>query len=147
MAERSLPGTLKNLALALLNATLLLLAVCLFLAWQLVQSFADISTQLTETLTGITPLRTDVQVLSAESAALRAELTALRDLERTGTADLSQGALARIAGLEARLTEIADRVDGITSAPETLMIAALDHALDRATGGLTKLADCKAPDT
>ena len=71
---RTLPQTLGQLALALLNATLILLALCLWLGWGAASAVRDVSGDMAMRKEVLTGLRTDLQGLKAEVAALRSDL-------------------------------------------------------------------------
>ena len=71
---RTLPQTLGQLALALLNATLILLALCLWLGWGAASAVRDVSGDMAMRKEVLTGLRDDLQGLTAEVAALRSDL-------------------------------------------------------------------------
>ena len=71
---RTLPQTLGQLALALLNATLILLALCLWLGWGAASAVRDVSGDMAMRKEVLTGLRDDLQGLKAEVAALRSDL-------------------------------------------------------------------------
>jgi type II secretory pathway component PulJ len=66
MAEQGLVPTIRQLALALMNASLLLLALCLWLAWAALSAAERVSTHIKETVQTVTPLREDLAALTAE---------------------------------------------------------------------------------
>jgi hypothetical protein len=116
MAERSLGRSVGNLVLALLNATLILAALCLWLAWGALSAAERVSGQIEEAAQTVLPLRTEIVSLTEEIAATRAELAELRSDGAADRAGLEQ----RIAGVEAELA--AD--------PEVLIDRAVTSAFD-----------------
>ncbi len=146
MAERSFGTTLKDLILALLNATLILIALCLFLAWQAFQSFQGISESFAERLLELAPLRADIQALTAEGTALRTDLQAVRNAAQTGSASVSPGLEARLTSLEERVSETSERVNQLLDAPEELLFSAIDHSADVLIRSVTDMVGCVRPE-
>ena len=72
--------TLKDLLLALLNATLILVALCLFLGWKLARSVENIQDNFRESLHIVQPLREQAQGVREDLASLRADLSGIRIL-------------------------------------------------------------------
>ena len=132
MADRSLGRTLWNLVLALLNATLILVALCLWLAWRVTAQVDAITDDFAENLIEITPLRDEVQELRSEVAGLRSDLQVVQ----SGAGEASTAALARIqersAQFDARLDEINSGIDKVLRDPEEL----IDYAIDRTAEGI-----------
>lgn len=145
MAARRLGTTLKNLFLALLNATLILMALCLFLAWQTFQSFNDISATFADQLVSLTPLREDIQALTAEGKILNEELRELRTAARTGTANVSPLLEARIVALDDKLTGLSDRANGVLDAPEELIFEGIDQGARALTQSINDILGCTRP--
>ena len=130
MAERSLGRTLWNLVLALLNATLILLALCLWLGWSLFSSVEHITDDMTDVVATIRPLRSEIRDLTTEIGETRSNLAALRE----GGADLQAcSALeAQLAGAEARVAELTETLGGI----EDDLYPAIEQAAGTAFGNL-----------
>lgn len=147
MSERRLSTVLKDLLLACLNATLILVALCLFLSWQVVQSAQGVTDAFAERLIELHPLRDDVQALTAEGQALRGELEALRTAAKTSSTTLSPVVAERISSLETRVEETSQRVEAFLETPEALIFSAIDHAADRATQGVAEVLQCARPET
>lgn len=126
MAERSLGRSLGNLALALLNATLILAALCLWLAWGALSAAEQVSGQIEEAAQTVLPLRTEIVSLTEEIAATRAELAELRSGGAADRAGLEQ----RIAGVEAELARLTDAVTELGADPEVLIDRAVTSAFD-----------------
>ncbi|WP_175392924.1 hypothetical protein [Leisingera sp. JC1] len=86
--------TLFELAKALLNATLILLALCLFLGWKLMAAAEGVTANAAAIADQVSPLRTAVSGLQEEAAALHSTV-------QDGTA-----AAASLTRLEARLAQV-----------------------------------------
>jgi hypothetical protein len=131
--------TLKDLALALLNATLILIALCLFLAWQVASTARDVTGRLSEELADLAPLRGTVQDTKDELTGLRQDLAGLRDGD--GPA-VSQQVQARLAVLEERLDMTAERLNALSGAPERLIDHAVETAADAAAQRVMAIRGC-----
>jgi len=126
MAERSLGRSVGNLVLALLNATLLLAALCLWLAWGALSAAERVSGQIEEAAQTVLPLRTEIVTLTEEIAATRTELAELRSDGAADRAALEQ----RIAGVEAELARLTEAVTELAADPEALIDRAVTSAFD-----------------
>lgn len=126
MAERRLGRTLGNIALALLNATLILAIVCLWLAWGALSAAERVSENLGEAARTVVPLRAEIVSLTDEIAAARADLAERRVEGARDTAMLE----ARIAGVEAQLAELTAAVREVGGDPEALIDAAVASAFE-----------------
>jgi len=75
---------MKNLILdllkAMINATLMLLALCLFLGWKLVGSVQDVTGKVTEAVVQITPVQDRIQDLRLEVVGLRSDIVSRPEL-------------------------------------------------------------------
>ncbi|MDC0656529.1 hypothetical protein N6L27_00785 [Leisingera sp. SS27] len=112
---------LFDFAKALLNATLILLAVCLFLGWKLMTAAEGVTAN-AEAITGqVAPLRTAVTELQQEVAGLRSSV-------QSGTAPAE-----RLARLEARLAQFQTALADMRTLPR-------HAAADAARTGAAELA-------
>jgi hypothetical protein len=127
MAERSIGRTLRNLVLALLNATLLLGALCLWLAWSALSAAERVSGQIEAAAQTVLPLRGEIVSLTEQIAATRSDLAGLRAMGAADRAGLEQ----RIAGVEAELARLTAAVTELGADPEVLLDAAVTSAFDR----------------
>lgn len=136
----------KNLLLAMINATLILLALCLFLFWQVSNTAERIAGEFAGNLAVLEPVTQSVQGLNAEVVALRGDLSALM----AGSGDLatqgSQQVQARISALQADLDQLQSTMDRIADTPDRLMVTAIDAASDKAANTLIELRGCQKPD-
>lgn len=121
MTDPSLGRSVANFVLALLNATLILAALCLWLAWGAFSTAERVSEKLGAAAKTVAPLRADVSALAVEIAATRAELAAQR---------ADDALAARIAGLEAQLTELTAAVTSLDADPDALIERAVRSVFD-----------------
>lgn len=126
MAERSLGRSAKNLLLALLNATLILAAICLWLAWGALSSAERVAAQIEDAARTVLPLRAEIVTLTEEIAATRTELATLRTDGAGNRAALEQ----RIAGVEAELARLTAAVTALGADPEALIDSAVTSAFN-----------------
>ncbi len=150
MATRKLGRLAADLLLALLNATLILAALCLWLLWGVLGTARDISADIEQTARLILPIRDEIQTLTAEIEAARSALADLQGgMRATAAADLAPVAAelealrAEIAGLRADLAAFqqaeADQI-------EAALTAALDRALHLLLAALRRPPPPEPPD-
>lgn len=137
--------TLKDLMLALLNATLILLALCLFLGWKLAQSVENIRDGFAENLQLVSPLRDQAQGIRDEVAGLREDLATIRDqqgdLDFAVKAKLS-AALDRLGELESNLENTQARLAGLVDNPEDLIDYAVTTSTEAAAAQVMRVRGC-----
>ncbi|MCB1310912.1 MAG: hypothetical protein KDK29_03045 [Sedimentitalea sp.] len=134
--------TLKNLALALINATLMLIALCLFLAWQLAIKADDITENIAGSLTVITPVKDRLEATQAELAGLRADLAAVK-AETGDEAGEAMGELkTRIDALYAKLGEVEAAIAGIKTSPEAMIDQAVTSTAVQVRQGIADFRGC-----
>lgn len=143
---------LRDLALAMINATLILVALCLFLGLRLSGRVDAILSNAAQNLVSVAPLREDVQGLTAEVAGLRDDISALRDNTGEMTSDTARAVTERLERFNARLDTVdqrmaalRERVASVNLDPEAL----IDHAIATASAELAAsfatLAGCEIP--
>jgi len=143
-----MPKTLKDLGLAMVNATLILIVLCLFLAWKVTDKADQIAANFARNLVTVAPLREDIQGATAELAALRQDLAQLSTQPEQPDA-LRSASLQRI---EARVEKITKNMDSarqsvahLSQAPTRLIDHAIDTAADRLTESVNDIRGCVAP--
>ncbi|WP_299910213.1 hypothetical protein [uncultured Paracoccus sp.] len=146
MPARRLWPTLRNLILALLNATLILVALCLWLAWRLTSEVhavtADVAGELAQNLVPVQPLRDEVAALTGEVAGLRADLAAVREGAALPEAVEQLGVAAE--GLQARLAGLAEKTEAVTADPGLLIDRAVAAAAGKLGDEAQELIGCRA---
>jgi len=126
MADGGLGRRIGNLLLALLNATLILAALCLWFAWSALATAERVSEQLGSAAETVLPMRAEITTLTEEIAAARADLAARGPVRDADTSALE----ARIAGVEAQLAELTAAVSALAADPEALIDRAVTSAFD-----------------
>lgn len=140
---------LRNLALALVNATLILLALCLWLGWRLTAEVhavtGDVARTVTQNLTPVQPLRDEVALLTGQVAGLRADLAAAGD--QATMPEAVKRLEAEAEQLQARLAALSQAAEHLTVDPGLL----IDRAAAAAAGSFgdeaQRLRGCKAAAT
>lgn len=138
--------TVKNLLLAMVNATLILVALCLFLFWQVSNTAERIAGNFASNLDVLEPVTQSVQGLNAQVVALRSDLSALS----AGSGDLAiqgnQQIQMRIAKLQSTLDDLQATIDKIANTPDRMMVTAVNAASDKAARTLLELRSCQKPE-
>ncbi len=137
--------TLKDLLIALLNATLILVALCLFLGWKLASTVEGITTVFEEKLEIVAPLKDEIRGVRGELAALRSDLTELQaDGAVTDIAERVRlsTALVTLDNLEARMQDSQARIKEITESPDTLISTAIEKSADVVADRIIAIRGC-----
>ncbi len=137
--------TLKDLLLALLNATLILVAVCLFLGWKLASSVEGITTEFSEKVQIVAPLRDEIQGVRGELTALRSELASIEPngiSTDTATQQRLLAALDALSGLEKKLRATQARIAEFTESPEILLNTAIETSTDAVADRIIAIRGC-----
>ena len=138
--------TLKNLVVAMINATLILVALCLFLALKLTNTTERVVGAFASELQVLEPLTQSIQQLSTE-------VSDFRDLAEQRKANPSfedltaaQQTQTRLAAIQTRLDDLQATLDQIASTPDRLMNTAITTGADKAANVLADLQGCQKPD-
>ncbi|MBO9396850.1 hypothetical protein J7400_09165 [Shimia sp. R9_2] len=139
--------TIKDLLLALLNATLILVALCLFLLWQLSGTAERVVESFAQNLQIVKPMQERVANLQAEVSGLRSDLAALSEQGAAQNLPGSAALQARANALQSQLEDINSNLRTLADTPDRLMSAGVEQLSARASAGLGKLAACHLPQT
>ncbi|QDY71601.1 hypothetical protein [Qingshengfaniella alkalisoli] len=145
MFASRLGTALKNILLAMLNATLILLALCLLLAWLLVSEVNAVTDDLAQNLISMQPVCNDVQTLTAEVASLRSDLADARDQLGDARPEALDALGQRAEQMEVRLATISRRVDEISEDPSALIENVVNIAAAQFGETMRGLANCTPP--
>ena len=140
--DRSLGRTLGQLALALLNATLILVALCLFLAWRVVTAADGVAASVAQSMVELSPIREEMQGVTAGVANLRADLAALRDAPG---ATLAPELTARVERLDARVGRMDARLAELGDSADEMVETAIAQAGEEARGIVETVLRCVPP--
>lgn len=141
--------TLKDLFLAALNATLMLVALCLVLLLMLFSRVNSLSESFSEHLNVVGPLTQSVQDTGSEIAALRGDLAALRGQSQDVSSATMTRINARVDTIEERMASMQSSMQQLRDAPAKLLDHAIDRAADQAVAGIARMRGCvpgEAPD-
>ena len=130
MANRSFGRTIWNLVLALLNATLILIAACLWFAWSAFSAAERAAEQLGTAVVSIQPIRQEVRGLSGEIGGLRSDLASLRTQQGTTPEALSEISTS-VAALQKDIESLTDTLQSADIDPNALVDRAVTTAFDR----------------
>ena len=134
--------TLKDLVLALLNATLILLALCLFLAWMVFDRANQVADTFADAVQVVTPLRTQTQEIVAQLEGLRGDLDALdKDTSVENVRQLAE-IRSELATLNTQLNEVHKRIDDLSDKPSQLLDQTITATADAVAVRLTALRGC-----
>lgn len=138
--------TLKDLLLALLNATLILVALCLFLGWQLASKVESIAEEFSETVQAVAPIRNETKGIRTELAALREDLSAL-SLENPGAngkvAQDIRATLTRLNSLDQKLQIVQERLISLADEPQVLIARAIENGADVVSARILEFKGCE----
>ncbi|MFC3614932.1 hypothetical protein ACFORG_14270 [Lutimaribacter marinistellae] len=137
---------IKDLLLALLNATLILVAVCLFLGWKLMSTVDGVVATAASNLELLRPLREEVGGMRDDVQGLRQDLAALVEGADGLSSAAAQRLSARAEALEARLDAVGTRLSDTLGSPEELIDHTIETAADRAARSIADLRGCTLPD-
>jgi hypothetical protein len=135
-------SAVKDLALAFLNATLILIALCLWLAWSLASKVDDVTDQMLSNLVEMQPIRDEIGGLKEELVAMRSDLALIA---RQGDELSSEAAVRlseKVGDIADRVAEARGRIDVLVDSPEIVIDYAIDAAFDRAERAALAIRSC-----
>ena len=127
--------TILDLLKAMINATLLLLALCLYLGWMLVSSIQDVTDKVTQAVAQVTPVQDRIQDLQLEVAGLRRDIISRPELAVSG----------QLTTLDQRLASLQQEMSGLRQLPNDIVQNAAQTAAAELAGSLSQLAGCLPP--
>ncbi len=136
---------LKDLVLAMIDATLILILLCLFFAWRVSSTLDGLVATFAQNLEVVAPLREDVQGMTAELAALRGDLQTVKSQTGVVSSATMTRIQTRVDQIDAKLTDARNRVANLQGAPERLMDQALQQASDKFTQSVIDIRNCTPP--
>jgi uncharacterized phage infection (PIP) family protein YhgE len=139
--------TLKDLAIALINATLILIALCLFLAWKVTDKADQISSNFAKSLVTVQPLRDDIQGATGELAALRADLSQISEQSGALRSASLQRLQTQVEQMQARMDKALGSINDLSQAPTKLIDHAIYTGVDSLTQGIADIRGCVPPNS
>ncbi|MEP2531001.1 hypothetical protein [Shimia sp.] len=139
--------TLKDLLIAMVNATLILVALCLFLLWQLAGKTENIAANFASNLKVVQPVGEEVRGLREDVAGLRADISKLGTGTDQSPTSTRQALDIRLAALNAKLDRIQTTMTKLAETPDRLMTQAIDRSTTQLAQTAYALRGCTAPPT
>ena len=138
--------TIKNLLLALLNATLILVALCLYLGWMLMQSAEQAADTFASAVGNIAPIRNEVSDVRESVTGLRADLQLLAEQPGILSENAEAALETRVNAIAARLDRLETSLGELADVPQNTVEAAIDRSADRAADLITQFRGCTPDD-
>ena len=138
---------LKDLALALVNATLILIAVCLFLAWKLADTVDHATSNFAQNLISVEPLREDIQGAAAELAALRADLAKVSEQSGDLQSASMQKIQTRVEKMQGDFDTARQSIADLSQAPTRLVDHAIETAVSQLALEISNVRGCVPPES
>lgn len=145
MSNRRLGTTLKNLVLALLNATLILLALCLWLGLRIASEVRGATENLSLNLGLVQPLQQDAAAIATQVAGLRADLAAASDRVGELPPEVIENLREKSDQLQAPLDKLSQIAERIAIDPGILAERAAIAAVAKLGQEAQQLRQCRLP--
>ncbi|MEP1930287.1 MAG: hypothetical protein ABJI96_20060 [Paracoccaceae bacterium] len=143
MQHRTLGHTTKNLILALLNASLILLALCLWLAWKLNGAISSTASTIVQSAASLEPLRQELRATTAELVSLRENLNEISGNPWEDHSVTIYSIQARVDALETRTSKVLTKAENTFSRPEVLIDYAIDQMSSTVKVGVQGVLRCQ----
>lgn len=127
--------TFFDLLKAMINATLLLLALCLFLGWSVISTVQDVTDKVTEAVIQVAPVQDRIQNLRIEVQGLRSDIKNRPDLAVSD----------QLRSLDERLAALQREMSGLRNLPADIVETAARSGVAELAGQLTQLTSCTPP--
>lgn len=131
---------LFDLLKAFFNASLLLLALCLFLGWKMFSAVSTVSEQLSQASDNFTPVHVEIHAVTQELTALT---KALESHQSPDTTELR----FRLARLEQQFGDLRQETLALKQLPSQIMASAAEAAAGKLNDGLAlwapRLSSCE----
>ncbi len=134
--------TLKDLFLAMLNATLILVAAILLLLVLLLTKANSLSETFAQSLVVIKPLEASIETINSEVDKMKADIVALKQQSQGASFTRLQTLEAGIGRIETHLADINSSMSTLAQTPERLWDDAFAEAAEKAVGGAERLRGC-----
>ena len=138
----TLKSRLRDLGLALLNATLLLTVLCLALVYATVARFDGALDDFGESLASLRPAQGELQNLKQAVTGLQDELRNLRQQDKGSSTKFSNDLEEQFG----RLIALENRIDKLSRRPQELINTSIEMAAASFGSALSQATGCKAYD-
>ena len=147
---RRLAHSIGQLALALLNATLILVVAALFLAWNVVNKMEHLAglaiASATQQVAELSPLADEVSGLRADLSQLREDVADLTLIEDFRIAQAADSILVKLQNLEQKTSQmdaaLSPAIDVITTDPAVLVDVAVETGIAAVGEWATGVSGC-----
>lgn len=147
---RRLAHSIGQLALALLNATLILVVAALFLAWNVVNKMEHLAglaiASATQQVAELSPLADEVSGLRADLSQLREDVAELTLIEDFRIAQAADSILVKLQNLEQKTSQmdaaLSPAIDVITTDPAVLVDVAVETGIAAVGEWVTGVSGC-----
>jgi cell division protein FtsX len=140
-------NALKNLIVAMINATLILIVLALFLAWNVTNKADQIASNFARSIVTVQPLREDIQGMTAELAAIRGDIAQISGASEGVRSASLQRIAARLDQMEARAETARLSISELSQAPTKMVDYAINSAVDAVAQGAMDIRGCAAPNS
>ncbi|AXI47345.1 hypothetical protein C1J03_15810 [Sulfitobacter sp. SK012] len=134
--------TLKDLFLAMLNATLILVVVALLLLVLLLTKANSLSETFAQSLVSLEPLEAGIETINSEASKMKAEIALLKQQSQGISFTKLDELEAKLGSIETHLAEIKGSMSTLAETPDRLVNTAVASAADYAVGGAARLRGC-----
>lgn len=134
--------TLKDLFLAMLNATLVLVAVVLLLLVLLFSKANSLGETFAQSLATLEPLEAGIETINSEVSQMKADIAALKPQTQGITSTKLDALETELGVMETHLSDIKVSMSTLAETPDRLLDDAMASAADYAVGGAARLRGC-----
>ncbi|MEO9573635.1 MAG: hypothetical protein ABJ263_13025 [Tateyamaria sp.] len=128
--------------LAMLNATLILVAVILLLLVLLLTKANSLSETFAQSLVAIKPLEAGIETINSEISKIKSDVVALKQQSQGISFTRLQELDAGIGKIESHLSDINSSMSTLAQTPERLLDDAVAVAAEKAVEGAERLRGC-----
>ena len=136
---------IKDIAVAMINATLILILLCLFMAWRVASTANNMAASFASNIEVLKPVRSSIDDMTGELAALRGDLQTIRTQTGTLNSAVAQGIETRIDALQAQLAGVSGTLEPYLQDPAILIDKGFQSAADSAVSAFADMRGCVPP--
>lgn len=141
-ASKRILRTIGSLILAVLNATLILLALCLWLAWNVVGTARSIAADVGAQIDDLRPFQASIAQLKDEVAELRLAVQSFETQDGGLAAATLRSLQGQVVTMDEKLGQVSTRLGRIVDDPTVLIDHAIGTAAARTQEGIAALMEC-----